>query len=323
MKDEVRLIPYKVNEVYQDSTEIPEGVRNIGSLALWDKGFKGQSVVVAVLDTGVQVDHPDLKDRIIYGQNFTEDYSGDPMNFNDNNGHGTHVAGTIAATSNGLGVMGVAPMANLWVGKVLRGDGGGTYDGIIRGIHAAIDWRGSNGEKVNVINMSLGGSVDVPDLHIAIKRAVENNIVVVCAAGNEGDDDEATYEFAYPSAYNEVVEVGAVDNDKRLAYFSNNNIEIDCVAPGVDINSTYIGSKYALLSGTSMATPHVSGAIALLINQTQKEYNRNFSECELYAQLVKNCVPLGYRKSSEGNGLVKLDHAEKVRILLTFISQNF
>lgn len=323
MKKDVELIPFEINEVYQQQSNIPDGVEMVGAPYLWRQGYQGKGIVVAVLDTGCQSNHPDLRNRIIGGRNFTDDYNSSPTNFEDNNGHGTHVAGTIAADGTGGGVLGVAPQAQLLIGKVLDGEGAGTYEGIIQGIEWALNWEGANGEKVRVISMSLGGPESTDPLHAAIKKAVDAGICVVVAAGNEGDNNEDTFEFAYPAAFNEVIEIGAVDFQKRLAYFTNNNTEIDAVAPGVDILSAYPGSRYAKLSGTSMATPHVAGALALLIQKSEQEFNRPLTESEIYAQLIKNTETLGYRKSSQGNGLVKLDSFEKVNRLLQFMKNEF
>ncbi len=298
---QVCLVPYTVNEVKQVATEVPEGVALMNAPAVWDESRRGQGVVVAVLDTGCQTDHPDLKDRVVGGRNFTADYDGDPEQFEDNNGHGTHVAGTIAAIQNRQGVVGMAPEASLLILKVLQGDGGGSYQGIVDAINYAIQWRGPQGEAVRVISMSLGGPEDSPELHDAIKRAIVANIIVVCAAGNTGKEEKQ-----YPGGYHEVVGVGAVDLQKVLAKFSTMNQEIDVVAPGVEILSTYLGGKYAKLSGTSMATPHVSGALALIINQCEKDFGRMLTEDEIYAQLCKRTVTLGYKKFKEGNGFVDL-----------------
>lgn len=323
MSRDVKLIPYKLEALATETNEIPEGVQMIGAPSLWEKNEKGEGVVVAVLDTGCQMTHPDLINQVIAGKNFTDDFNGDENNFDDNNGHGTHVAGTIAAIENGRGVVGVAPKAKLLIGKVLSGDGGGTYGWIIEGIKYATNWRGKNGERVRVISMSLGGADDVPALHDAVKEAVKQGILFVCAAGNEGDSKEDTYEYAYPGAYNEVIEVGAVSLNATLSSFSNNNTEVDCVAPGEDIMSTYPGSQYAKLSGTSMATPHVAGALAILINRAEFEFERKLTESELYAQLIKHTQSLGYRKSSEGNGLVKLNTLERTDRLIQFIVSEF
>ncbi|MGV7002489.1 S8 family peptidase [Priestia megaterium] len=323
MTKDVRLIPHKLEALATETSEIPQGVKMVGAPAMWEKDEKGQDVVVAVLDTGCQTDHPDLINQVIGGKNFTDDFSGSDLKFDDNNGHGTHVAGTIAALQNGTGVVGVAPKAKLLICKVLGGDGSGSYDWIIEGIKYATNWRGKNGERVRVISMSLGGPDDVPALHQAVKDAVAQGILFVCAAGNEGDSKEDTYEYAYPGGYNEVIEVGAVDLSGRLSSFSNNNTEVDCVAPGEDIVSTYPGSQYAKLSGTSMATPHVSGVLAVLIHKAEFEFGRKLTEAELYAQLIKHTQALGFKKSSEGNGLVKLDTLERTDKLVQFIAKEF
>ncbi|MBO9128143.1 S8 family peptidase [Bacillus sp. 165] len=305
-KGTIRLIPYKVEQIVDETTEIPAGVALLQAPEVWDESEKGKGIVIAVLDTGCEPDHPDLVERIIDGYNFTSDHKSDVKNFADNNGHGTHVCGTIAASLNNAGVVGMAPEVKLLVLKVLQGDGAGSTKGIIDAIHYALDWRGPNGEKVRIISMSLGGPEDETALHEAVKRAVEENVLVVCAAGNEGDGDDQTVELSYPGSYREVVSVGAVSLDKKLARFSNTNQDIDVVGPGEKILSTYLNGKYAVLSGTSMATPHISGAAALIIKQCEKDFKRTLTEDEIYAQLVKRTVSLGYSKQAEGNGLLIL-----------------
>lgn len=320
----LHLIPYRVEEIAEQAPQIPEGVRMIQAPEIWAEAERGRGNIVAILDTGCQVDHPDLQDRIIDGKNFTADFNGDAANFDDNNGHGTHVAGTVAASyRESGGIAGVAPEAQLLILKVLTGEGSGEYQGIIDGIHFAIDWRGPEGEKVSVISMSLGGPEDVAELQAAIKRAVDAGIPVVCAAGNEGDDSHDTDEFAYPGAYGEVIQVGAVDFDRRIANFSNTNDEIDLVAPGIDIYSTFPGGKYASMSGTSMAAPHVSGALALVKNIAEKEFLRELTEAELYAQLVRRTMPLGYPKTAEGNGLLALDILNKFEQFLKLANTSY
>ncbi len=305
-KKRIRLIPFRVKEIIEDINEIPKGIEMIQAPEVWDKSHKGEGVVIAVIDTGCQMDHPDLKDRIIGGRNFTKDYDGDVDNFSDNNGHGTHVAGTIAASENNTGVLGAAPMARLLVLKVLGKAGGGNYQSIIDAINYAIKWRGPKGEKVRIISMSLGGTTDVPKLHDAVLKAVNNNILVICASGNNGDGSYKTDELNYPAAYNEAISVGAVDFNKKLTKYSNSNNNVDLVAPGNEIISTYLEGKYAKLSGTSMATPHVSGAMALIINMCEAEFGRTLTEAELYAQLIKRTTTLGLNKRNEGNGLLDL-----------------
>ena len=303
----MKLIPFTIQMVLDDTNETPQGVQLVQAPEVWDESSQGEGTVVAVIDTGIDTNHPDLKDRIIGGRNFTTDFNGNPNVFEDNNGHGTHVSGTIAASLNGQGVAGVAPKGQILSLKALTGSGAGNYEWIIDAVNYAAEWRGPNQEQVRVISMSLGGPNDVPELHQAIQNAVQQGISVVVAAGNEGDGEEETFEYAYPGAYNEVISVGAVDMNLQLAPFTNTNDEIDLVAPGVEVMSTYPDNKYAKLSGTSMAAPHVAGALALLIPLSEQEFNRTLSEAEIYAQLVRRTLPLGFRKSSEGNGFLKLN----------------
>ncbi|GAE94985.1 intracellular serine protease [Gracilibacillus boraciitolerans JCM 21714] len=305
---QIKLIPYKIEETVDTASEIPEGIAMIKASEKWEKGYRGNGSVVAVIDTGCDQTHPDLEDRIIGGKNFTTENYGLPYDFSDENGHGTHVAGTIAANLNGEGVVGVAPEAKLLILKAFDKNGNGKLETIIQSIQYAMQWRGSQNERVRVISMSCGTTQNDKRLHQVIRQAVQNNILIVCAAGNNGGDgEESTNERNYPGYFKEVLQVGgAVDNNGRLAAFSNTNDEIDLVAPGVKIKSTYLGNKYALMSGTSMATPHVTGAAAVIIEQMELAFNRRLTEPEIYAQLVKSTIPLKYSKRMEGNGLIML-----------------
>lgn len=305
MKQTMNVIPYRVVEQLEAVNEVPAGIELIQAPKIWDK-TKGKGIKIAILDTGCETTHPDLQDRIVGGKNFTHDDGGDPDNYTDYNGHGTHVAGTIAAVQNAKGVVGVAPEAELLIVKVLDRNGSGAYEWIINGIYYAIE------QQADIISMSLGGPEDVEELHTAIKKAVASNILVVCAAGNEGDGRDSTDEFGYPGAYNEVISVGAVNLDRQSSDFSNSNNEVDLVAPGEKILSTFLRGKYATLSGTSMATPHVSGALALIKVLANNAFERNLTEPELYAQLIKRTVPLGNSPKLEGNGLLYLTVAEEL-----------
>jgi major intracellular serine protease len=303
-EQKMKLLPFKVEALQTATKEIPYGVRQLKAPEIWEKGEKGSGIVVAILDTGIDKTHPDLKGQIIDGRNFTD--SGTHKDFDDRNGHGTHVAGTIAAAENGAGVVGVAPEAKLLIGKVLGDDGSGSYDWIRKGIQWATDWRGKNGERVRVINMSLGGAYNDPRQYKAILEACAAGIIVCVASGNEGDSREDTFEYGYPSNYQECVTVAACDENKKLAYFSNNHKLVDVIGAGVKVMSTYPTSQYAALSGTSMATPHISGAIALMIAVGEKQFKRTLSESEIFSLLTKCSCSLGYEKSSEGHGLPEL-----------------
>ncbi|SET37198.1 major intracellular serine protease [Salinibacillus kushneri] len=298
MLEQVRLIDYQVMEQLDETNEVPKGVRLIKASEVWGKS-KGRDQTIAVLDTGC-ADHRDLNQNIIGGRNFTTDDNGNPEIFEDYNGHGTHVAGTIAAAENGDGVIGVAPESKLLILKVLNENGSGQYDWIIEGIHYAIE------QNVDIISMSLGGPEDIPELHDAIKKAVNHDISVVCAAGNEGDGDDTTRERSYPGSYNEVISVGAVNLQRESSEFTNSNKQVDLVGPGEQITSTYLDGQYATLSGTSMATPHITGSLALIKSIETNNFERNLTEAELYAQLIKRTVPLGFSPKLEGNGLIYL-----------------
>jgi major intracellular serine protease len=303
MERKVRLIPYQFIAEVEEVTEVPKGVEMIQAPAVWGKSM-GQGITIAILDTGCDETHPDLKDQIIGGRNFTNDDRGNSDIFRDYNGHGTHVAGTIAASRNQTGVVGVAPEANLLIVKVLDRNGSGQYEWIINGIIYAIE------QKVDIISMSLGGPEDVSELHEVIQKAVASNILVVCAAGNEGDGKDSTEELAYPGSYNEVISVGAINLEREISDFSNSNKEVDIVAPGENILSTYLNGRYAKLSGTSMATPHVTGALAIIKALSNQTFERNLSEQEIYAQLIRRTIPLGNSPKVEGSGMVYLTAVE-------------
>jgi major intracellular serine protease len=301
-KHKMKLIPFKIESLEQTAKEIPYGVNLCQAPQIWEKGEKGHGVVVAVLDTGIDKNHPDLKNNIVGTKDFTSGLfeSGD---VEDKQGHGTHVAGTIAANGN---IQGVAPEAGILACKVLGDDGSGSYDSIIAGVEYATNWEGENGERVRIINMSLGGSYDHKGLEKAILNACAKGILVVVASGNEGDGNEDTFEQSYPALYNECITVAACDERKRMAYFSNNHLQVDLTAAGVKVLSTFPQSAYARLSGTSMAAPHVAGMLALLINLGEKKFQRSLTEAELFALITQVCCSLGNDSSIEGHGFPEL-----------------
>lgn len=303
MEDLIKLIPFNTDVVMSAiSYTIPYGVSMINATNVWNMGYTGKGVVIAIIDTGCDTKHPALQGQIIGGRNFTPDDNSNPNIYEDYQGHGTHVAGTIAANTNKVGITGVAPDAKLLILKALDKNGSGTTKGIINAINYAIS------QKVDIISMSLGGPQDSKELHDSIISAVNDDVLVVCAAGNKGDSaNPNTIERDYPGAYNEVIQVGAIDSNKRAASFTNSNDLIDLVAPGVGILSTYKNQSYATLNGTSMATPHVSGALALLIEWSKKEFGRKLTETEYYAQLIKCTLPLSMSRRLQGNGYLYLN----------------
>ncbi len=228
------------------SQTVPAGVTALGT-----SSFTGSGVKVAVIDTGIDFAHTDLS--VVSGVGYVGNTTG-----SDDNGHGTHVAGTIAGRNNTRGVIGVAPDASLYAVKVLDRRGSGSYSAIASGIHWAVD----NG--MDVANLSLGGPSDSTTLSDAVTRAYDNGVVLVVAAGNEG----LSATTSYPANYDgEVLTVSAVDmSNGSFPTWSNYGIPpVDVAAPGVKICSTTRGGGYGTMDGTSMATPHVAGAVAVYV----------------------------------------------------------
>ncbi|MFA5791844.1 MAG: S8 family peptidase [Candidatus Paceibacterota bacterium] len=237
----------------QPSEGLPWGVDRIDADLVWGI-TTGDPIKVAIVDTGIYVKHPDLVGNLKGGVS-TVGYT---TSYNDDNGHGTHVAGIVAAIDNEIGVIGVGPKIDLYAVKVLNSRGSGYLSDIIEGL----DWAITNGAQV--VNMSLGTASDVQSFHDAVARVYAAGIVVVAAAGNSGGS------VIFPAAYPEVIAVSATDNTDTIASWSSRGPEIDLAAPGASIYSTYKGSTYKTLSGTSMAAPHVAGAVALVLTQTAK-----------------------------------------------------
>jgi subtilisin family serine protease len=222
----------------------PWGIERVNASAAWGV-TQGDGVNLAVIDTGIDTDHPDLK--VAGGVNCVE--PGKP--FKDDHGHGTHVAGTIAAQDNEQGVVGVAPEVSLYGVKVLDAYGSGTFADVISGIQWAVE----NG--MDIANMSLGAGYGTDALEDAVKKAAAAGLTIVAAAGNSGGD------VGYPAAYPETIAVAASDSKDKVAWFSSRGPEVDFIAPGVDVLSTAMDGGYAEMSGTSMASPHVAGLAAL------------------------------------------------------------
>jgi subtilisin family serine protease len=230
--------------------EAPWGIARVNAAGAWER-TQGDGVKVAVVDTGIDFKHPDLAANYAGGTNVV-DPKNSPM---DDHGHGTHVAGTIAAVKDGQGVVGAAPRAKLYAVKVLDGDGGGNLSSILKGIL----WCADHG--IQVANMSLGTARGSVFMRMALVYAKHRGVVVVAAAGNSGGD------VSYPGAYEETLAVSASDSSDRIAEFSSRGKQVDFIAPGVGVKSTIPGGGYERYSGTSMAAPHVAGLAALAVSQ--------------------------------------------------------
>ena len=282
--------------LYATGQVVPSGVQRIGATlspaAKIDGLDERVNVDIAILDTGIDLTHPDL--------NVYRAVSFSPSNTtgNDGHGHGTHVAGTAAALDNGIGVVGVAPGSRLWAVKVLDDSGSGSLSAILSGI----DYVTQNASQIEVVNMSLAGQGTSASLRQAIQNSVAKGVVYVVAAGNSNaeiygnDGTFGTADDYFPASYPEVMTISALADsdgkaggtglatsygpDDTIASFSDYSLSvvagnpvtspgraIDLAAPGVNIYSTYKGGAYATMSGTSMASPHVAGAVALYIAQ--------------------------------------------------------
>lgn len=236
-------------EKEQPPQQVPWGVDRIDAEYAHSAGYTGLGVKVAVLDTGIDYKHPDLDDNCYGGVNVINPRK----SYKDDNGHGTHVAGIIAAENNEIGVVGVAPDASLYGVKALDRNGSGWLSDIIAGL----EWCVNN--EMDIVNMSLGSNSDIQAFHDACDAA-STKVILVAAAGNDGGAVD------YPAAYNSVIAVSAMNISDGLAYFSSYGPEIEIAAPGVNILSTYKGGGYETHSGTSMAAPHVAGTLALSAN---------------------------------------------------------
>lgn len=239
------------------------------------KGITGKGVKVAVIDSGI-ARHADLK---IAGGVSTVDYT---TSWEDDNGHGTHVAGIIGAQHNGTGIAGVAPDAEIYAIKAMNQKGTGTLQDILEGI----DWSIANG--MDVINLSLGTETDSRMLHEMIDQAYEKGIVLTGAAGNDGLADGSGNTVDYPAKYDSVIAASAIDRYAQRGSFSATGDEVEVAAPGVSILSTYLDGYYAYMDGTSQAAPHIAGLLALL-----KQQNPALSGNALRHELLKHVTDLG------------------------------
>jgi subtilisin len=229
------------------------GVNQIGAGIAQTEGITGAGVKVGILDTGIDYTHPELAAVYKGGYDFVNNDS-DPM---DDNGHGTHVAGIIAAADNGVGVVGVAPNVELYAIKVMDANGSGTWSVILQGL----DWAVANG--IQITNNSYGGQDYSSIVEAAFQNAWNNGILSVAAAGNSGGSSTADTTL-YPARYNSVIAVAATDTNKVRTSFSSTGPATEISAPGLNIDSTWPGGGYKVLSGTSMASPHVVGVAALI-----------------------------------------------------------
>lgn len=247
----------------------------------WDKSHGSAAVKVGVVDTGVDYNHPDLAANVVKADGY--DFANNDSNPMDDNGHGTHVSGTIgAAGNNGVGVVGINWRVTIIPVKVLDSEGSGYTDAIASGINHAV----TKGAKV--INLSLGGPGFSQDMYDAIENAKNHGVLVACAAGNESEDND--YTPSYPASYDldNIISVAATDENDDMAYFSNYGAtSVHLGAPGVGILSTVPSASYDTYDGTSMASPHVAGVAALIWG-----YNSSLTMAQVRSAILNSVDPV-------------------------------
>lgn len=279
--------PYQIDILQQT---IPWGIDRIRSMAVHPY-TKGAAIKVAVIDTGIDYTHPDISANYKGGYNFVTNIP-NPM---DDNGHGTHVSGTIAAIDNDIGVIGAAPEVYLYGVKVLDSTGSGYVSDVISGIQWSVD------NAMRIANMSLGSRVSSKSLKNASDTAYNRGLLLIASAGNSGNASGTGNNVNYPARYDSVVAVAATDMNNVRAWWSSTGPTIELSAPGVNIQSTLPGNRYGIASGTSMAAPHVTGTAALIM-----AYNPTFTNVQTRVRMQTTATDLGTtgKDNLYGYGLV-------------------
>lgn len=295
---------------------VPWGLRRIDAPEVADhiRATGTRNVTVAVVDSGVDYDHPDLSGSVVWGANFTRGtrrYGVETAD--DNSGHGTAVAGIIAARDNDGGVVGVAPGTRLYAIKVLDANTRGTVSSLIRGIDAAVagpDGIVGTDDDADVVHMSVGTTADSDELAAAVAAASEHALLVG-SAGNLGDGDPETTEVTYPAAYPEVLAVAATDRDNETTSYSSEGPAVDVAAPGSSVRTLASGGDTAAFSGTSAAAPYVSGTVAAMLAADRAVTVENRTNAELRTLLLNASLDIGPPgpDRSSGHGLLRADRA--------------
>lgn len=262
----------------------PWGVKRVKAPYAHKQGIKGNNVSVAVIDTGIDTDHEDLQ---VAGGISLLDYT---TSYNDDNGHGTHIAGIIGALDNNKGVVGVAPNVDLYSVKALDSEGNGKYSTIIKGL----DWAIEN--HIQIVSMSIGGTQESKAFQKATRLAYNKGVLLVASAGNKGyfSDESVTI----PAKYGSVISVGALTKKNERWEFSSRGKGLDLMAPGAGILSTLSDGGYGEDSGSSMAAAYVTGLAALIMDKDPSLSNK-----QVRTILEQNTEPLGNHKEY-GKGLV-------------------
>jgi subtilisin family serine protease len=276
-KNTISLLPYIEEPLFGLSPNDPQLVGwEINKFNIQEQWriSQGEDVIVAVIDTGCDFNHADLRNNVIKGMNFVEK-GADPM---DRNGHGTHVSSTIAACNNGFGMVGVAPKAKIMPVKSLNDSGGGDLSNVVDGIMWAAD------NNADIITMSLGSPSSASPLEKAINYAASKGCIIFCAAGNSGPSRD----IMYPAKYNHTIAIGAIDENLERTDFTCSGDSLDFLAPGHNIMGCVPNNRYALMSGTSMSNPFAVGCAALLCSYNKKHQRYNLKTTDDYIEVFKS-----------------------------------
>ncbi|MFC4356674.1 S8 family serine peptidase [Halobium salinum] len=278
----------------------PWGVDRVDAEVAHSNGYTGAGADVAIIDTGIDSDHPDLQANLGSGKSFVQcstkggcRYGAKPadntcyQSWDDDNDHGTHCAGIASGDDNSQGVVGVSTENTLHAVKVLDKCGSGSFSDIAAGVEYTAD------QGWDVGSLSLGGSSGSQTLRDACQYAVNNGVFLVAAAGNSGPCTDCV---GYPAAYDTVMAVSSTNSSDGLSNFSSQGPEIEIAAPGTDIYSTVPGG-YATFSGTSMACPHVAGAAGQLAAQ-------GYTNTEIRSRLKNTAEDIGLAANESGAGLL-------------------
>ena len=278
-------------EMHALAETLPWGVDRVDADVANSAGETGSGADVAILDTGIDGDHPDLTGNLgsgAYAVQCNSWYGECTYTWGDDNGHGTHCAGIAGAVDNAQGVLGVGSDVTLHSVKVLNYNGSGSFSDIAAGVEYVAD------QGWDVASLSLGGSSGSQTLHDAVIYADNNGVNVIAAAGNSGPCSDCV---GYPAAYPEAMAVSSTNRNDNLSNFSSTGPEVEIAAPGSDIYSTYPNETYNTLSGTSMATPHVSGAAGILRAQ-------GYSNDGARSRLKNTAEYIGLAENESGSGLL-------------------
>jgi subtilisin len=291
-RDDTRYVT-KDTTVQTHGQTNPWGIERLDAPLAHDNGETSSGANVALLDTGIDPSHETLSSNVGTGRSEVRCKGNCETDWDDDHGHGTHVAGTANAVDNGTGIVGVATEATLHAVKVLEDDGSGWSSDLAAGI----EWATDNG--CDVINMSLGGFGDLKSLREACQYAYDNGVVLVASAGNNGPCSDCV---SYPAAYNTVIAVSATSSDDSLADFSSTGPEIEFAAPGESVYSSTPDNNYGYWNGTSMAAPHVAGSAAHLMSN-------GYTNTEARQRLQDTAEDIGLSSNEQGHGLVDTSEA--------------